>query len=227
MPLWDDERDSIWMLPGYLNGIEQAGGIPFIFPLGADEEDAVRLCGLCDGFLFTGGHDVSPALYGEEPVNDTIAPCAARDALEAIVLRQALRQDKPLLGICRGIQFLNAALGGTLYQDLPSQHPSSVNHHMRPPYDRAAHRVRLVGGSPLQKLLGVSDLGVNSYHHQAVRELAPGLRAMAESEDGLVEAVYLPSHTFAWAVQWHPEFSYKTDAASRAIFEAFVRSARI
>ena len=134
--------------------------------------------------------------------------------------------DKPVLGICRGIQFINAALGGTLYQDLPAQHPSEVNHHQSPPYDVPVHDVSIMESSPLYVCLGTEHLSVNSYHHQAVNKIAPGLVSMAVSSDALVEALYKPDQRFLWAVQWHPEFSWQTDHNSRKIFGAFVSAAR-
>ncbi len=224
MPLWDEERDSIWMLPGYLDGLRQAGGIPLIFPLSSDEEELRRLMALCDGFLFTGGQDVSPSLYGEEPLEDLLSVCPMRDRMESLVFKEALRADKPILGICRGIQFINAALGGTLYQDLPSQHPSGTEHCQRPPYDEPIHDVLVIKDSPLFRLLGTERLPVNSYHHQAVKKLAPGLIIMALSPDGLIEAVHMPAKHFLWAVQWHPEYSWRTDSASRKLFSVFIRS---
>lgn len=222
MPLWDDEKNSIWMLPGYMDGILQAGGTPVIFPFSDEEEEIFRLTGLCDGFLFTGGHDVSPKLYQEEPLEGLVSVCKKRDELERMVLGNALALDKPVLGICRGIQFINVALGGDLYQDIPLLHPSEVEHHQSAPYDIPVHEVSLSPGTPLRKLLGVETLPVNSYHHQAVRTVASSLKRMAVSPDGLVEAVYKEDQKFLWAVQWHPEFSYKTDAHSRKIFQAFV-----
>ena len=224
MPLWDDEKDSLWMLPGYLEGIRQAGGLPIVLPLTEDVGELEQLAGLCDGFLFTGGHDVSPALYHEEPLEGLVDCCQIRDAMEGTVLQMALDRDLPVLGICRGIQFINAFLGGSLYQDLPSQHPSEIEHHQAPPYDVPAHAVALVEGSPLRRCLGVERLPVNSYHHQAVRRLAPGLEAMACAPDGLTEAAYMPGKRFLWAVQWHPEFSYKTDEYSRRIFRVLIDS---
>lgn len=226
MPLWDDDKESVWMLPGYLDGVQDGGGVPFVFPFSADENDLRRLANLCDGFLFTGGHDVAPAMYREAPLAGLVSCCEKRDRMESFVLRAAIDGDKPLLGICRGLQLVNAALGGTLYQDLPSQRPSAVTHRQRPPYSAPAHEVALAGGSPLRELLGVERLAVNSYHHQAVKALAPGLEAMAFSPDGLVEALRLPGHRFLWAVQWHPEYSRATDASSREIFRAFVRAAQ-
>lgn len=225
MPLWDDKKNSIWMLPGYMDGVNQAGGLPVIFPFSEDEEELDQLVDKCDGFLFTGGHDVSPEIYREKPLENLIDACRKRDVMESIVLKKAIDADKPILGICRGIQFVNAALGGTLYQDLPTQFPSSVEHHQTPPYDKHAHDVRINKDSPLYRCLGKESISVNSYHHQAVKEIAPGLMSMATSPDGLTEALYKPDHRFLWAVQWHPEFSYKTDSNSRLIFAAFVQAA--
>lgn len=223
MPLWDDDKESVWMLPGYLEGIKQAGGLPIVFPFLEDEEDIIHLCDMCDGFLFTGGHDVSPSMYGEAPL-DNVEACKNRDYMEKIVLSYAIEKDKSVLGICRGIQFINVALGGSLYQDLPSQYDSKTEHHMIPPYDSVCHNVNIVKETPLNELLGDDEIGVNSYHHQAVKVLSKDLKAMAFSEDGLVEAVYMPNKKFVWALQWHPEFSYKTDEKSRKIFEKFVGS---
>ena len=225
-PLFDRERDSYWMLPGYLEGLEQAGAIPIVLPLPEDLDDLPQLVSLCDGLLFTGGQDVSPALYGETPKPTCGEVYPARDRMEQALLHLALERDLPVLGICRGIQFLNAVLGGTLYQDLPTEHPSQTQHHMTPPYDRAVHTVTLQPGTPLAELLGTEHIGVNSYHHQAVKTLAPCLTEMAWSEDGLIEAVCLPEKRFVWAVQWHPEFSFRVNEDSRKIFGAFVAAAK-
>jgi putative glutamine amidotransferase len=224
MPLWDDEKESLWMLPGYLDGLREAGGLPVIFPFSTDEEELGQLMSLCDGFLFTGGHDVSPGRYHEEPLPGLVSFSEKRDEMESIVLRKALEADKPVLGICRGIQFINAALGGSLYQDLPSQRPSGTEHHQHAPYDVPAHEVLVEKDSPLYACLGAEQIPVNSYHHQAVKQVADGLQVMAEAPDGLAEALYRPGSRFLWALQWHPEFSYRTDENSRKIFRAFVSS---
>ena len=224
-PLWDEEKNSYWMLPGYLEGLEEAGAIPVILPLAADGADIAQLADLCDGFLFTGGQDVDPQLYGEALKPTCGELCPARDTLERELLNRALEQDKPILGICRGLQFLNVDLGGTLYQDLPTEHPSEIEHSMKTPYGQATHTVRVLPDTPLASLLGKTELGVNSCHHQAIKDLAPSLVEMARSKDDLIEAVYLPGRTFVWGVQWHPEMSFRTDEASRKIFEAFVGAA--
>lgn len=234
VPLVDYGRESLWMLPGYMDGVMEAGGVPVMLPLTDDEAAIRQLVGTCDGILFSGGQDVSPELYGETPsaaylaTNPELSP--ERDRMEPIVLREALHDDKAILGICRGIQFINAALGGTIWHDLPTEVPSDVEHHMpNPPYDRLGHMVTLAKGTPLADLMesaGEGDrIAVNSYHHQAVREVAPGLVVMAKADDGVVEALYRPASRFCWAVQWHPEFLHKVDARSRMIFRAFVDAA--
>ena len=153
IPLVDDARDSLWMLPGYMEGVAEAGGLPLMLPLTAEDAALDQLCGLCDAFLLTGGHDVSPALYGEQALPECGDTSPRRDAMELGVLRRAMALDKPVLGICRGIQFVNAALGGTLWQDLPSQHPSEVCHRQTPPYDVPAHPVAVLPDTPLSRLL--------------------------------------------------------------------------
>ena len=140
-PIWDDDKESIWMLPGYLEGIRNAGGTPIILPLTTENNEIRRIFDICDGFLFTGGHDVNPKLYNEQPFPNLISTCEKRDTMEMALLRLAIQYNKSVLGICRGIQFINAALGGTLYQDIPSQHPSELEHHQSAPYDIPVHKV--------------------------------------------------------------------------------------
>ncbi len=222
IPLVDSEKDSYWMLPGYMEGIRQAGGIPLMLPLSADEEILSQLVSEIDGFLFTGGHDVSPELYGEEPSSVCGEVCKERDEMEMALFRIAYEQDKPILGICRGIQFINVAMGGTLYQYLPTEHLSETEHHQTPPYDIPIHSVKLVSDTPLFHIFKAETVQVNSYHHQAIKKLATELKAMALSDDGLIEAIYIPAKKFIWAVQWHPEFSFRNDTYSRKIFKAFV-----
>lgn len=225
VPLIDTGRESYWMLPGYMAGLRQAGGLPIMLPLTDDAAQIRQLVSLCDGLLFTGGHDLSPALYGQEPLPELGECVPARDAMEMALLREALVQDKAVFGICRGIQLLNTALGGTLYQDIPTQFPSTVNHRQSAPYHQPIHDVSLKEGSPMEVLLGQNAIRVNSCHHQGIRRLSPQLEIMGTAPDGLVEAVCMPDRRFVWAVQWHPEFAYKADETSRQLFRAFVRGA--
>ena len=222
IPLVDDERESYWMLPGYMQGIIEAGGTPIMLPLTDNEYIIHQLAEKCDGILFTGGHDVSPSLYGENKLPECGACSKERDKMEAMLLERAIELDKPVLGICRGIQLINAVLGGTLYQDLPTQMESDLEHHQNPPYDKPIHNVSIIADTPLYELLQKDILAVNSYHHQAVKKLSDQLLPMAKADDGLIEAVYMPSKRFVWGIQWHPEFSYKGDENSAKIFYVFI-----
>jgi putative glutamine amidotransferase len=230
VPLWDTEKDSLWMLPGYMDGIAQAGALPVMLPLTTDGTALEQICRTVDGLLFTGGQDVSPALYGEEKADYCSEICAQRDLMEAMLFSLAVTGlDKPAFGICRGIQFFNALLGGTLYQDLGVQYKGiaqggpQLRHHQEKPYDEPSHTVTVKQGSPLHTLLGADKIAVNSCHHQGVKDLSPELVCMAEAEDGLTEAVYMPGRKFAWAVQWHPEYSLN-DQYSQKLFSAFVNA---
>jgi putative glutamine amidotransferase len=219
-PLWDAERKSVWMLPDYLDGIKAAGGVPIILPIEMSDSAADRIVGTCDGFLFTGGQDVAPELYGTKDTTGTVVPSPERDKLETLLLTKALQADKPILGICRGLQFINAFLGGSLWQDLPSQHPSDIVHRQGKPYCIPTHKVSLSGD--LRTLLGKDTLEVNTLHHQAIKDLGKDLAPMAESPDGLIEAVKMVGKRFVCAVQWHPEYMFKTDADSLRVFSWFV-----
>jgi putative glutamine amidotransferase len=222
IPIWDETKDSLWMLPGYFDGILAAGGLPVMLPLKGDKPVIEQCAQTFDGFLFTGGHDVSPALYGEAklPVCDEV--CAPRDEMETLLFEKAvLERDKPAFGICRGIQFFNAVLGGTLYQDLPTQ--KGVSHAQKPPYDTPHHAVDIVRDTPLFELIGAATLEVNSCHHQAVKTLSSKLNRMAVADGGIVEAAYMPDRTFAWAVQWHPELRLD-DPASKKLFGRFIEA---
>jgi len=220
-PLWDSERKSVWMLPEYLDAIRCAGGIPVVLPLLAEPEDIQRLAGEFDGFLFTGGHDVSPELYGATNTGQS-ASCPERDAMETFLLKAVLKEDKPVFGICRGLQFINAVLGGTLWQDLPTEHPSDIIHRQGKPYDNPAHTVWLQGR--LESLLGKTELRVNSRHHQAVRDLSSELIPAAVSPDGIIEAATMPGKRYVLAVQWHPEYLYDKDGDSFLLFESFIEA---
>ena len=225
MPLVDNEKKSLWILPGYFDGIIEAGGIPVMLPLTSDKSMIQQCVDMCDGFLFTGGHDVSPSIYGEEPLIDNIDSDSNRDNMETIILKLAMEQDKAILGICRGIQFINASLGGSLYQDIPSQCPSEIDHHQTPPYNVPVHDVIITPNTPLFDLLKQNKISVNSYHHQAVKNISDRLIIMAKATDGIIEAVYCPDRRFLWAVQWHPEFSHEKDENSKRIFRSFIEAA--
>ncbi|RRJ66976.1 gamma-glutamyl-gamma-aminobutyrate hydrolase family protein [Paenibacillus oralis] len=226
LPLYDKEKESYWMLPGYMKGIEAAGGIPVMLPLTTDPDAILSIADTFDGFLFTGGHDINPQIYGE-PVDPVCgARCEERDVMEKLLFNHAIEQDKPAFGICRGLQLFNALLGGTLYQDLPTQRTSAVRieHKQTPPYTIPVHNVYIEQGNPLYEIVKAESLKVNSYHHQGIKKLSSQLVAAAVAEDGLIEAVVMPEKRFVLAVQWHPEFNYQIDDSSFRLFKAFVQA---
>lgn len=225
MPLFDTEKNSIWMLPGYLKGIEDAGGIPLVIPYTTDTAILEETDKIIDAYLFTGGNDVDPALYDEANVSSKDVN-EIRDTMEKFIYDLAKKENKPVLGICRGIQIINALEGGTLYQDLASEHKSAEHHIQKAPYDKPAHEVILLYESPLHKLLGTERLSVNSYHHQAIKKLAPGLRIMAMALDDIVEGIYDKKRLFMWAIQWHPEFATEWES-SKKIFGKFIEMAEV
>ena len=198
----------------YTDAILRAGGVPLIFPTVADEAAARELVARVDGIVLTGGPDFDPALYGEEILNETVEIDAVRDRSDLLLARAALDSGKPVLAICRGGQLMNIVLGGTLYQDIPSQVTDPGTHG-----DGAVHAIGLEPGSTLHRLFGVDSLQVNSFHHQAVKDPAPGIRITARAADGLVEAYETDQ---VLAVQFHPEKMAQTDTAWLRVFRHFL-----
>ena len=221
-PIVDAGRDSLWMLPGYMQGLEAVGCIGMMLPLTDDAAMLKDSVDQVDGILLTGGNDVAPVLYGETKETFCGENDPRRDRMEARLIELALQADKPVFGICRGVQLMNVLLGGTLYQDLPTEHPSGTEHHMTPPYDKPIHKVDVVSGTKLSDIIGAGEHEVNSYHHQSVKELAPGVEEMAYSEDGLLEAICIPDKQFIVGVQWHPDFAIEKDPECFKLVKAFV-----
>jgi len=180
-----------------------------------------------DGFVLSGGGDVDPALYGGHLDATVHSIDPERDAFECALIPLVLQADKPLLAICRGAQILNVALGGSLYEDIPSALPAALRHDWYPniPRDYLAHTVEIEPGSRLAEILGTRKLRTNSLHHQAIRQPAPGLEVVAYAEDGVIEAVELPGKRFAIGVQWHPE-CLPNEPAMQRLFSEFVNVAR-
>lgn len=207
----------------YFDAIFEAGGIPVFLPFSGGAADAERYLSLCDGVLFAGGADVDPKYYGEEIKFDNVETVPMRDEFE-LALAELLKKDsRPILGICRGEQLLNVAFGGTLYQHIDGhKQEESGSQNLSP--------AKVKEGTLLHKLADKSDIFTNTFHHQAVKDVAPGFVASAYAEDGTIEAIEpenaLTAERFILAVQWHPEMFFGTDETAKNIFKAFVEAAK-
>jgi putative glutamine amidotransferase len=216
----------------YVRVLTAAGAVPWLIPLLPEDEPTLRhVYDRLDGVFLTGGVDVDPSRYGEdrEPVCGTSDP--ARDAVELTLVRWAVAEHKPVLGVCRGHQVINVAAGGALYQDVTAQRPQALKHDYFPhlgPYtrDQVVHDVEVAPGTRLGAIVAARTLRVNSMHHQGVKVLAPGLRASAVAPDGLIEGLEGTNGQFLVGVQWHPEELAEKDPAQQRLFTAFLDAAR-
>jgi putative glutamine amidotransferase len=215
------EGHSMSLNKEYLDAIWRSGGLAVILPYTDDDAQIQEYTELFDGFMFCGGGDVDPKYYNEEKHPKTANISSERDRFESKLFRAALETNKPILGICRGEQFINVLLGGTLYQHIDDH---TDNRGMA--RDGQSHSVALDRSGFLFSLIGKENVLVNTYHHQCVKALADVLVPDALSEDGYIEAYHLPSHPFCLGVQWHPELFYDKDESSVKIFTAFVDACR-
>jgi putative glutamine amidotransferase len=222
----DDRRPGFFSLrQDYVRAIEKAGGLPVVLTPGAAAE-AAELLERIEGLVLTGGGDIDPALYGQARHASVIEVQPERDVFEVALARRALDRDVPLLAICRGQQVLNVATGGTLIQDIASSIAGAENHDPERERWELSHDVRIQPGSRLARILGRDRVAVNSFHHQAVKDLGQGLEATAWAvDDGVVEAIEAPDRRFAVGVQWHPESFWDRPGGFAPLFEAFVGAA--
>lgn len=207
----------------YVSSILRAGGVPSLLPAHLDAEARWVTFQSLDALLLAGGDDLDPALYGEPP-HETTCFDDVRDASELGYLALALAANLPVLGVCRGMQLLNVARGGSMYQDIPSMLPEALPH--RGGHHNLDHLYSLRPGSSLEEVLGVSEIRANAFHHQAVRVLGEGLVADAWTADGVVEALSLPSARWVLGVQCHPESLEDLEPRWERLFSAFIRAAR-
>jgi putative glutamine amidotransferase len=221
---------SVVMNQRYYTAVVDAGGTPVLIPL-LDERDVLRAAyELCDGILLPGGVDMDPASFGQAPHPRLGRVDPARDRVELTLTRWAVEDGKPLLGLCRGLQVLNVALGGTLWQDIEAQCEGAIRHDYFPthgfPRDHLAHDVALFSQTRLARLIDRDRIPVNSMHHQGIQSLASPLVAAAVAPDGLIEAAELPGDAFVVGVQWHPEVFEMSDPNTQRLFSGFLSAAR-
>jgi putative glutamine amidotransferase len=226
-PSRSKKSSRLHLLEDYTRSILTAGGIPLIIPLELSGDNLSQLAGQLDGIMLTGGGDIDKEHFGgkRHPRISNVEPL--RDEMEIILVRLAAERKLPFLGICRGIQVINVALGGTLYTDIRDQFPGAMRHdYFSPEFPRhyIAHDVHIDANSKLAQSMDTRHASVNSMHHQGLQLIAPGLCVSAHADDGLVEGLELPDHPFGVGVQWHPE-CLPDSQADQALFRAFVTAA--
>ncbi len=225
IPIQDDERRRFQMGKNYVLSVIASGGVPILAPTVLNSATMRDLYAAADGVLLTGGDDVDPALFGESVHPTTAGIDADRDRVELELTRWAVADNKPLLGICRGIQAMNVALGGTLVQDIPSQVETQLihaGHWHNAARDQVLHTVCSLANTRLAGIIGFGDVGVNSFHHQSIKKAADDFVVTATSNDGVIEAVEIPAHQFCLGVQWHPEEMASSRPDMMRLFEALV-----
>jgi putative glutamine amidotransferase len=209
----------------YIQAITKFGGVPLILP--NVQKDAIdSMVQMLDGLLLTGGGDIDPTLFNEEPHQHLGSITPERDEFEIAIIHKMLKLNKPILGICRGMQILNIAIGGDMFQDIYTQSQSKLLQHAQvAPRNHASHFVKVTEGSMLSDIVQVEKIKVNSFHHQAIREIPSDFKACAIASDGIIEAFESTIHSFVMGLQWHPEcLLSKNDLASTSIFKAFILS---
>jgi len=220
-----DKEGNYKLNYNYINVVIRAGGMPILLPTGI-EADIHQLSSMLDGLLLTGGGDVDPTLFNEEPHPNLGVVSPSRDSLEITLVQKLLRSDKPILGICRGLQILNIAFDGNMYQDLQSQYEKSLLQHVQKAVrHHPSHFVQVEKDTILESIAKCSEFKVNSFHHQAVKKVRKPLIISGAASDGVIEAIESKAHRFVVGVQWHPEeLSDNGDEISLRLFERFIKS---
>lgn len=221
--LGQDGRERYYLNNSYVEAVIAGGGIPLILPGAAHDVDLKEVLSRVDGVLLTGGNDHDPALFGEPKHEKAELLHVHRQQYELAIARNAIQMGKSIMGICLGSQTLNLAMGGTLIQDIPSQIQEPIIHSQKEARSKATHKVSIVKETLLHSIVGLDEIMVNSFHHQAVREPAPGLTISAKAEDGVVESIEGDKKQFRLGVQWHPEcLIHKKEHL--ALFKAFIQA---
>lgn len=220
-----DHKEGRYFLPdGYVEAILGAGGYPVLLPGSANLSTVEPYLKKIQGLLLSGGVDVDPYHFNEEPAPGLGEIVPERDAFEIMLVKAALKEHMPVLGICRGIQVMNIAYGGTIIQHIPARAEKSLKHAQSAPRYHSTHSITVAEGTKLYRLFGSGKVRVNSFHHQAVKKLAPGFKVSAKAPDGIIEAIESTKHKFVLGVQWHPECMITHDTNARVLFQAFVKA---
>ena len=222
-----DSDMHITLRENYINETRRAGGIPVLLPLDIMQDDIGEYTSRIDGILFSGGGDLSPNLYHEEPILEVQSIFSIRDAAELALMKAAQHLRIPVFGICRGCQTVNVAMGGTLIQDIPRQIPSSIGHYPKDTHDyEPYHSVSILDGESLMAaIFKQPSIRTNSFHHQAVKQLAAGLHITAQAQDGIVEAYEGNDPSwFVHCVQFHPETMCEKHPEFRGLFSVFIKA---
>ncbi len=206
----------------YIDAVVKGGGVPIIIPILKNLDDLDKYLDSVDGIIFTGGEDISPLLFGEDPTKEVDTICYDRDKIELELFKRAYNRGMPILGICRGLQLINVALGGTLYQDINSQLPNSLGHISTYNIEGGYHSIDIINDTILYDILGKEKINVNSQHHQSVKELGKNLRVNALSSDGVIEGIETTTGNFVLGVQFHPEAMIEEAKEFINIFEYFI-----
>jgi putative glutamine amidotransferase len=213
----------------YIDSVVRAGGIPIILPVTDDASVLTDICSRLDGLLMSGGNDLNPRLYGENPYDNLDELSDKRDRTEKVILEYALENDIPILGICRGLQYINVHFGGTLYQDIPSDIPGAMDHRSSTKaqnFEHHAHAITIDEDSKLYDIMQLEAIDTNSHHHQSVKEIGEGLRITARAEDGVVEAIESDDDRFIICIQAHPESLGREIPEWSRLFDAFIEKSR-
>ena len=220
----DGDTSRVRLTAAYVTALESAGLIPLIVPPLSRASAAAVILDSVSGLVLTGGEDIDPARYGEKRHEKIRSINAARDATEIALIEEAKARGKPILAICRGIQILNVALGGTLVQDIPSQLDTKIAHDEDSPRNSRSHDISIEPGSLIAKAVGTEHCTVNSFHHQSVKRVADGMRVTARSPDGVIEGLESTDDWWVMAVQWHPEeMTDSPEPWDRGLFKAFAQ----
>ena len=224
MPQFSTDSNRIMIVPNFLNAIKAAGGVPLLLPLTSEVSDVAEILDHFDGFLYPGGPDINPLIFGEEamPGYGNIIP--ERDTIELSLMPEILKTGKPVFGVCRGIQSMNVALGGTLVQDIPLQIHSEkkIGHYQKAGNEVRTHLVHVVKDTLLYDIVKKDTIEVNSFHHQSCKELGRGAVLNGEAADGVIEAISLENYNFFLGVQWHPEHLFSSNEDAMKIWKAFI-----